>query len=172
MATLAYEAVGATRTGQLPAGFRHDHHEVTLGDSSLFHKAKEGLAHWVAHTGAGADVYPTAPVADGLNVLVMLRLGPLRVTAPCRVVYVVDEPGRFGFGYGTLPGHPERGEESFVIERLEDATRFRVVAFSRPAGTIRLLTPLARALQLRVTHRYLAALQRYVADCRPSPHLG
>jgi uncharacterized protein (UPF0548 family) len=30
---------------------------------------------------------------------------------PCRVVYVVDEPRRAGFAYGTLPGHPEIGGE-------------------------------------------------------------
>ena len=32
-------------------------------------------------------------------------LGLLR--APCRVVYVIDEPDVRGFAYGTLPGHPE-----------------------------------------------------------------
>ena len=34
--------------------------------------------------------------------------------APCRVVYVIDEPDIRGFAYGTLPGHPESGEERFV----------------------------------------------------------
>ena len=34
---------------------------------------------------------------------------------PCRVVYVVDEPDRRGFAYGTLPGHPESGEELFLV---------------------------------------------------------
>jgi uncharacterized protein (UPF0548 family) len=40
---------------------------------------------------------------------VLAHLGPIRV--PCRVVYVLDEPERRGFAYGTLPGHPESGEE-------------------------------------------------------------
>jgi len=26
-----------------------------------------------------------------------------------RIVYVIDEPRRFSFAYGTLPGHAERG---------------------------------------------------------------
>ena len=37
----------------------------------------------------------------------------------CRIVYVVDESGpisKFGFAYGTLPGHVESGEERFLIE--------------------------------------------------------
>ena len=35
---------------------------------------------------------------------------------PARLVYLVEETAdvkRFGFGYGTLPGHVERGEERF-----------------------------------------------------------
>jgi Domain of unknown function (DUF1990) len=41
-----------------------------------------------------------------------------RSAAPCRVVCVVDEAGptsKFGFAYGTLPGHVESGEERFLI---------------------------------------------------------
>ncbi len=47
------------------------------------------------------------------------RLGPVWVHAPCRVVRVVDALGRRRFAYGTLAGHPERGEEAFVVE-LDD----------------------------------------------------
>jgi uncharacterized protein (UPF0548 family) len=36
------------------------------------------------------------------------------------VVWTVDEPNRIGFGYGTLQGHPESGEESFVVSREDD----------------------------------------------------
>ena len=50
---------------------------------------------------------------------VIVHLGPVR--APCRVVYVVDEPDRRGFAYGTLPGHAESGEERFVV-RYDPAT--------------------------------------------------
>jgi uncharacterized protein (UPF0548 family) len=50
-------------------------------------------------------------------------------------VYVVDEPHVRGFAYGTLPGHPESGEERFVV-RHDPATAAvyaEVCAFSRPA---------------------------------------
>src|SRR3712207_7231330 len=51
-----------------------------------------------------------------------------------RVVYTVEEPDRAGFAYGTLPGHPERGEELFLLDRAPDGQlRLTISAFSRPA---------------------------------------
>ena len=90
---------------------------------------------------------------------VMVGLGPLR--APCRVVYVIDEPDRRGFAYGTLPGHPESGEELFAV-RYDPATEdvlAEVVAFSRH-GTwwSRLGSPVTALAQRVVTSRYLTAL--------------
>ena len=46
---------------------------------------------------------------------VVSRIAP-GIATPCRVVYVIDEPSRRGFAYGTLPGHPESGEEAFIVE--------------------------------------------------------
>jgi uncharacterized protein (UPF0548 family) len=43
-------------------------------------------------------------------VVVTFHLGPVHVKAPCRLVYVTDEVNRFGFAYGTLPGHPEQAK--------------------------------------------------------------
>jgi uncharacterized protein (UPF0548 family) len=164
----SYDDLGATRREALPRGFRHDHHERRLGDWLVFERAREGLSRWVAHAGAGARVFPGTTVADGDTVLVLLGFGPIQVIAPCRVVYVIDEQDRFGFAYGTLPGHPESGEESFVVNRDPDGTTvFRITAFSRPATLMTHMgAPLARRVQLRVTRRYLEALVRYVA---PSP---
>ena len=61
-------------------------------------------------------------------------IGPVPAKAPGRVVYVVDEPRRRGFAYGTLPGHPESGEEAFVVAHHDDdAVSLTITAFSRPA---------------------------------------
>ena len=44
------------------------------------------------------------------------------------------DEGRCGFTYGTLPGHIERGEETFTLERLRDGrTLLLVDASSQPA---------------------------------------
>ncbi len=90
-----------------------------------------------------------------------LGAGPLRVNAPCRVVYAIDEPDRRGFDYGTLPDHPECGEEAFIIERHADGTvSFTITAFSRPASRqAKLAGPAGRAIQRQTTNRYLRALQ-------------
>jgi uncharacterized protein (UPF0548 family) len=166
-----YDDPGATRKEPLPEGFRHDHHERRLGDGLVFERAREGLSRWVAHAGAGVRVFPGTTVADGDTVLVLLGFGPVQVIAPCRIVYVIDEQDRFGFAYGTLPGHPESGEESFVVERdPEGTTVFRITAFSRPATPMtRMGAPVARRVQLRVTRRYLEALARSVAPSSPGP---
>ena len=82
---------------------------------------------------------------------------------PCRVISVVDEDDRRGFTYGTLPGHPECGEERFVVER-DSATGVvtaTITAFSKPGGwRTRLLGPVGRIVQARMTQRYLDALAR------------
>jgi uncharacterized protein (UPF0548 family) len=89
-----------------------------------------------------------------------IHLGPFTAAAPVRVVYVVDEERRVGFGYGSLAGHPLSGEESFVVEHREDDSVWIVVrSFSRPATWyLRLAAPLLRLKQRRLTKRYLRAL--------------
>jgi uncharacterized protein (UPF0548 family) len=79
--------------------------------------------------------------------------GPVQITAPRQVVYVVQEPARRGFAYGTLPGHLESGEEAFVIERHDDDTvTFTITAFSRPATLLaRAAGPAGRIIQHRIT---------------------
>jgi uncharacterized protein (UPF0548 family) len=79
---------------------------------------------------------------------------------PVRVVYIVDEPTRKGFAYGTLPGHPEDGEESWIIEhRDDDSVWITVRAFSRPANKLWwVVYPALRIVQELFTRRYLTAL--------------
>lgn len=72
---------------------------------------------------------------------------------------------RAGFGYGTLPGHPERGEEAFTAELAADGTvYFGVFAYSRPANWFyRLGVPVARFCQWLITRRYLVAAKKLAA---------
>ena len=70
-------------------------------------------------------------MTDEAVAVLRLGLGPLALSAPVRVVYVIDGPDRRGFAYGTLPGHPESGEEAFLVERRPDGTVWcRITAFS------------------------------------------
>jgi uncharacterized protein (UPF0548 family) len=113
------------------------------------------------HVRSGLSTFPSGQLlAVDCTVLVAVRKGPLAIVAPCRVVYVIEEVDRFGFAYGTLPGHPEQGEESFVVERSEDGVvRFAVTAFSRPQELlVRLAGPIPRLIQKRATGAYLRAM--------------
>ena len=133
---LTYEEVGATAGPTLPKGYRHDRVSAEVGrGAGTWARAQEALRTWQAHRRAQATIYPgSAVIAAGTEVVATVRLGPLFVIAPCRVVYVTAEPDRVGFAYGTLPGHPERGQEAFHLTRSDDGTvRFEIVAFSQPA---------------------------------------
>lgn len=99
-------------------------------------------------------------LAAGDTVVLAIPLGPFRVKAPARVVYVVDEPKRKGFAYGTLPGHPEDGEESFVVDQRDDGSVWITIrAFSRPSSRgWWAVYPVLRLVQEFYTRRYLRAL--------------
>ena len=99
----------------------------------------------------------TRLLAPGDTALLGVFLG---IKFPVRVIYVVDEPRRRGFAYGTLPGHPEDGEEAWVIDhRDDDSVWITVRAFSRPAnGWWWLVNPVLRVFQELYTRRYLRAL--------------
>jgi uncharacterized protein (UPF0548 family) len=108
--------------------------------------------------GAGVRVDASSEVA-AVDSEVLVGLGPLH--APCRVVYVIDEADRRGFAYGTLPGHPESGEELFAVryDTATDEVNAEVVAFSRHATWwSRLGSPVTSLAQRVITTRYLTAL--------------
>jgi uncharacterized protein (UPF0548 family) len=135
MSEFTYPEVGATRRGELPAGYAHLHYRLPVGAGvRVMDTAAEAVLTWRMHRSAGVRVAASAPrAAEGVRVTTTLGIGPIGLRAPCRVVWVVDTGNEAGFGYGTLAGHPERGEESFVVEQLGDQVWFTVTAFSRPA---------------------------------------
>ncbi len=99
-------------------------------------------------------------IVNGMTAVLKIPFGPFTVSAPIRVVYVIEEPNRVGFAYGTLRGHPESGEEAFIVELRDDGSVWFVLrAFSRPSTWFyRLGSPVLRLAQRRFTARYLRAL--------------
>ena len=166
-ASFSYDEVGATSADASPAGYHDDRHSVSLGaGSDCFGRAVAALKGWQVHTRSGIRIFPEGQdLAPDVTVLSVVRAGPLATVAPCRVIYVVDEADRFGFAYGTLPGHPEKGEESFIVEKSADgAVRFILRAFSRPNDLLtRLGGPIARQVQQRATTAYLEAMKELAA---------
>jgi uncharacterized protein (UPF0548 family) len=158
-ADFTYPEVGAT-AGELPAGYHHVHASAVIGHGpSDLEAAATTLLTWDMHQRAGMRILSAPPRAEA-GAEVELRWLGRRI--PCRVVDVVDEPRRRGFAYGTLPGHPERGEERFLVsldEATDDVTA-SITAFSRPgAWTTKLAGPIGRWIQHWMTRRYLKALR-------------
>ncbi|WP_375400663.1 DUF1990 family protein [uncultured Amnibacterium sp.] len=91
--------------------------------------------------------------------LVVVSGAEVRLFAPTRVVRVLQTDRTVGFAYGTLPGHPVRGEESFVLHLRDDGhVLLELRTLSRTALPFALALPLARAFQARYAARYLRAL--------------
>ncbi len=145
-----------------PAGFQGLRYSSTLSRRA-FDDAAADLLQWRMHERAGLRVLASdIPLRMDTVVLMRWGLGPLSLKIPCRVVELVHEPGRRGFVYATLAGHPEAGAERFLLEQLDDGrVVFTITAISRPASALaRLGGPITGAAQRLMTRRYLRALDR------------
>ena len=74
------------------------------------------------------------------------------------ITRVIEEPDLVGFAYGTLPGHPEVGEEAFLVRRVGRETAFELRALSKPAFPYSLAAPVGLLLQSRFSDRYMRSL--------------
>lgn len=145
-----YPEVGATNATP-PSGYNVDHNRILIGTGEAVFKAGvEALKNWRQFDLGWVTIVPRGvPIKVGATVAVKARaFGSWSLNAS-RVVYTIEEDRRFGFAYGTLPDHVERGEERFLIEWLpDDSVWYDISAFSRPKHPlVRLSAPLARMLQ-------------------------
>jgi uncharacterized protein (UPF0548 family) len=142
----SYPEVGATRDGA-PSGYPVNQLRGWLGvGPETFARAVEALRRWrMYETGWTKLCWPDAPITEGTVVGVLGRHFGLWSLNACRIVYVIEEEAsllkRYGFAFGTLPAHVERGEERFTVEwdRADDSVFYEVFARACPAH------PLARA---------------------------
>jgi uncharacterized protein (UPF0548 family) len=165
----SYSAVGATAETP-PVGYVVDRTRIELGaGESVFEAAKSALRRWQQfHLGWVEAWSPGTPLEVGQTVAVMGWAVGFWWLNCCRIVYTVDESGettRFGFAYGTLPGHVESGEERFLIEwdRTTDQVAYDILAFSKPNHFLtRLGYPLVRRSQKRFGRDSAASMFRAV----------
>jgi len=164
-----YSAVGATAETP-PAGYVVDHTRIKLGEGEpVFLSARAALQRWENFRLGWVEAWsPDTPIQSGEVVAVMGRAVGLWWLNSCRIVYVVDETGpisKFGFAYGTLPGHVESGEERFLIEwnQAENIVLYDILAFSRPNHFLtRLGYPMVRRTQKRFGRDSAASMLKAV----------
>ncbi|MCU1521886.1 MAG: hypothetical protein JWM01_2655 [Arthrobacter sp.] len=169
---LNYEGIGSTEQGPLPPHVDCVITRAYVGAGvATYRRVAEGILTWRLQKGAGLRVRAESEVVvSGTRVVSGFGIGPCRINAPCEVVWVRqpvpgDGPQSAGFGYGTLPGHPVRGEEAFEVE-LDGKGRvtIAITAFGAPsnwfyaAGSA--LTKWARS---RVTSRYIESAHQLAA---------
>jgi uncharacterized protein (UPF0548 family) len=166
----SYPAVGATNATP-PANYTVDHNRTQLGHGDeVYQRAVNALRGWKQFDLGWVTIVPAGvPLEVGSTVAVKAKAFGSWSLSAARVVYLVDDNGpvrRFGFAYGTLPDHVERGEERFTIEwnRQDDSVWYDILAFSCPRHLlVRLGFPLARLLQKRFARE---SMRRMIAEGR------
>jgi len=167
----SYPEIGASRL-VVPEGYSADHNRLKLGEGrETFAKAVEALKHWKMFEMDWIEIVPRdAPIMKGSCVAITVRHFGFWSLNISRIVYVIEEhgaPERFGFAYGTLPGHVEQGEERFSVEYhpADNSVWYDLSAFSRPRHILaRLGYPISRHLQKRFARDSLKAMESAVNE--------
>ncbi|HET7079189.1 MAG TPA: DUF1990 domain-containing protein [Chloroflexia bacterium] len=165
----SYRAVGATRT-RPPPWHTVDHNRVRLGRGrAVWERAVAAVRRWeMFHLGWVRLYWPDTPIAAGSTVAVVSRQWGFWSVNAARIVYTICDDGpvaRFGFAYGTLPHHVERGEERFCVEwrHADDSVWYDILAFSRPHHSLLIPGyPVARIVQRRFARDSKRAMLRAV----------
>lgn len=172
----SYDEIGATREDATPKGYVEDRYRVKLGEGEeTYQQAMEALRGWRQFDLGWVRLRPaSAPIEAGTTVAVLARHLGFWSLNSARVVYTIEERTagmeRFGFAYGTLPGHAERGEERFAVEwdRESGAVHYDAFAFSRPNHPLAWPGyPFARLLQRRFARDSKEVMVRAAIRRRP-----
>ena len=152
----------------VPHGFVRGHMRTQIGHGrKAFEAACAALRRW-EHFNLGwvRVANPEVSIEPGEIVAVEAHTFGLWSVNYSRILYVIDEPDRFGFGYGTTPMHVERGEERFLIEHypVSGEVYYDLLAVSQPAHwLVKLASPFARGKQRRFGRESHAKMAQVVA---------
>jgi len=161
----SYAEVGATEKKRI-SGYNNDRYRTQLGaGQECWERACKALRDWKMFSLEWVQLcWPFARLRPYEMVAVLASHYGFRSLNAARIVYVIDEPRRFGFAYGTMPDHLEQGEERFQVEWLEDDTVwYEIFSFSRPRHWLAWLAyPLSRAAQKRFADDSMEAMEAAV----------
>jgi len=171
----SYRDLGCTR-GRNVAGFNTDRLRIEVGTGEeTLEKAKRSLRDWRQFSTAWVRLcWPYKKLAPGTVVAVVAHHYALVSVNAARIVYVIDEPTRFGFAFGTLTRHVVRGEMAFLVYLEESGKVFyEVTSISRPAHWLSwVFYPLGRQLQTRFMRDSLHALLASLLNQPPPRRSG
>jgi uncharacterized protein (UPF0548 family) len=166
-ARFSYGEVGATQS-VLPGGYTIDRNRIQLGQGAeVFQRAVEALKQWRQFDLGWVEIAPPGvKLQKGAVVAVKARASGFWSLSAARVIYMVEDDAegisRFGFAYGTLQDHVERGEERFLVEwnKSDDSVWYDILAFSQPRHPlVRAGFPYARMLQKRFVRDSMRVMQ-------------
>jgi uncharacterized protein (UPF0548 family) len=130
---------GEHRGWYCPPRLRDGRYRVRLGEGpQTYALAVEPCVGGAVRSGWVRLCWPDTPLEVGATVGVLARHYRFWSLNSARIVYVIEESGeveRFGFGYGTLPGHGERGEERFLVNGTAKTTWYTTTFSPSPGQT-------------------------------------
>jgi uncharacterized protein (UPF0548 family) len=135
----SYLEIGASKD-RIPDNYPVNHHRIRIGNGAqTFDRAKKAIDDWTMYKLDWTRVYPPkTPINIGESVCIVVNHGFCWSINSCRIIYVLNEYNestkRYGFAFGTLPGHSETGEERFTVEwnRADDSVFYELLSFARP----------------------------------------
>lgn len=172
---LNYEGIGSTEHGPPPADAECLVTHAYVGEGmATYRRVVQGLLTWQLQKRSGLRVRAESDVAaPGVRVVSGFGVGPFRINAPCEVVWVRrpgpgDAPQSAGFGYGTLPGHPVRGEEAFEVSiDARGQVLVRITAFGVPSNWFyRAGGAVTKRVRAHLTSRYIRSAQKLAAGVK------
>lgn len=171
---LSYSEVGWTKEAVSPGNGYYVHATaVRLGSGqAAYDRALQAIRDWRQFDVDFVGLFPSRPSLEvGTNLIVYAQHFSLWSINSCRIIYLIDEKSEekrsFGFGYGTLPIHSERGEERFLVEwdRKTDDVYYKILAFSKANHwLVALLWPAAVQIQNNFRFGSLRAMRNATND--------
>lgn len=167
----SYVEVGASLNSGKPKSYNIDHNRVQLGcGREIFVQAIEAVKLWKMFDFDWLNLcWNDTPIEVDSTVAILVNHFGFWSLNAARIVYVLEETSgsieKYGFAYGTLSDHAERGEERFSVEyhKEDETVWYDLYAFSRPNSLLaRLGYPISRSLQKRFAAESKAAMQRAV----------
>ncbi|MDQ3219907.1 MAG: DUF1990 domain-containing protein [Acidobacteriota bacterium] len=136
----SYAEVGAKRDSDEPDNYIVDHNRVRLGAGrSTFKRAVKAVRSWKMFDLSWTELhFDDTPIETGRTVAILIKHFGFWSLNAAQIVYVLDETTdeieKFGFAYGTLTEHGERGEERFSVEyhKQNESVWYDLYAFSQP----------------------------------------